>query len=136
MALNVELLRSSFALVVEREPEVTRKFYDVLFAKYPGAKPLFSRRSRTDQERMLRDMLVAIIDHLEDGPWLTQQLKALGDKHVGYGVTPEMYGWVGASLLETLESIAGPAWTPELAAAWTDAYGAIASLMQAPSPKT
>jgi hemoglobin-like flavoprotein len=133
MALNVELLRSSFALVVEREPEVTHRFYDVLFSKYPASKPLFSRKSRAEQEKMLRDMLVAIIDHLEDGPWLKAQLGALGTKHAGYGVTPEMYGWVGASLLETLASVAGPAWTPELAAAWTEAYGAIAGLMQAPS---
>jgi hemoglobin-like flavoprotein len=132
MALNVELLRSSFALVVEREPEVTSKFYDVLFAKYPAAKPLFSTRSRADQERMLRDMLVAIIDHLEDGPWLKAQLTALGNKHAGYGVRPEMYGWVGESLLATLAAVAGPAWTPELKQAWADAYGAIAGLMQAP----
>ena len=133
MALNVELLRSSFALVVEREPEVTSKFYDVLFAKYPAAKALFSGRSRTDQERMLRDMLVAIIDHLEDGPWLAAQLGALGQKHAGYGVRPEMYGWVGESLLATLAAVAGPAWTPELHQAWADAYGAVSGLMQAPS---
>jgi hemoglobin-like flavoprotein len=130
MALNVELLRSSFALVVEREPEVTSRFYDVLFRKYPQAEPLFGRRSRAEQERMLRDMLVAIVDHLEDEAWLKSQLAALGQKHAGYGVTPEMYGWVGASLLETLGSVAGDAWTPELAQAWSDAYGAVASLMQ------
>jgi len=130
MALNVELLRSSFAFVVEREPEVTRRFYDILFKNHPEAKPLFTSRSRADQERMLRDMLVAVIDHLDDGPWLSNQLAALGAKHSGYGVRPEMYGWVGASLLETLAGVAGDAWTPELAAAWSDAYGAIASLMQ------
>jgi len=132
MALNVELLRSSFALVVEREPEVTARFYDVLFKNYPQVKPLFSGTTRERQERMLRDALVAVVDHLEDAPWLETQLKALGEKHVGYGVTPEMYGWVGASLLETLAGVAGDAWTPELAAAWTEAYGAIAGLMQSP----
>jgi nitric oxide dioxygenase len=41
-----------------------------------------------------------------------------------------MYGWVGASLLATLAEVAGDEWTPELATAWTDAYGAIAGLMQ------
>ncbi len=133
MALNVELLRSSFALVVEREPQVTTRFYDVLFTKYPQVKPLFSPNGRAQQERMLRDALVAVIDHLEDAPWLDTQLKGLGKKHVGYGVTPEMYGWVGASLLETLAIVAGDDWTPELAAAWTDAYGAIAGLMQSSS---
>ncbi len=82
---------------------------------------------------MLRDMLVAVVDHLDDGPWLTEQLRALGEKHRDYGVKPEMYGWVGASLLETLASVAGDAWTPELSTAWSEAYGAIASLMQSSS---
>lgn len=130
MGLKVELLRSSFALVVEREPELTARFYDVLFARYPQVKPLFSPNGGARQQRMLSDALVAVVDHLEDAPWLQTQLQALGAKHVAYGVTPEMYGWVGASLLQTLATVAGDDWTPELAAAWTDAYGAIAGLMQ------
>jgi hemoglobin-like flavoprotein len=131
MALNADLLRSSFELVVEHEPEVTHRFYDVLFSKYPQVEPLFGRRSRADQERMLRDMLVAIVEHVEDPAWLQHQLAALGSKHLGYGVTSDMYGWVGDALLTTLADVAGPAWTPEIADTWTQAYGAIAGLMQA-----
>ena len=131
MGLNVDLLRTSFALVVEREPEVTHRFYDVLFEKYPQVKPLFGKRSRADQERMLRDMLVAIVDHVEDGSWLQNQLGALGAKHLDYGVKPEMYAWVADSLLTTLKEVAGDAWTPEIEETWTQAYGAIAGLMQA-----
>jgi hemoglobin-like flavoprotein len=41
-----------------------------------------------------------------------------------------MHGWVGSSLLATLEEVAGEAWTPELESAWSDAYGAIAGLMR------
>src|SRR5262249_53374351 len=70
LALKGDLWRSSFALVVEGEPAVTSRFYEVLFRKYPQAEPLFGRRSRAEQERMLRDMLVAIVDHLEDAAWL------------------------------------------------------------------
>ena len=79
---------------------------------------------------MLTQALVAVLDHLEDATWLTDTLKAMGAKHIDYGVTDEMYGWVGDSLLSTIAEIAGSDWTPELAAAWTEAYGAIASLMQ------
>jgi hemoglobin-like flavoprotein len=131
MGLNVDLLRTSFALVVEREPEVTHRFYDVLFEKYPQVKPLFGKRSRADQERMLRDMLVAIVDHVEDGSWLQNQLGALGSKHSDYGVKPEMYAWVGDSLLTTLKEVAGDDWTPDIEETWTQAYGAVAGLMQA-----
>jgi hemoglobin-like flavoprotein len=131
MSLNVPLLRSSFELVIERQPELTHRFYEILFQRYPKAKALFVRNTPAAQEKMLADALVAVMDHLEDVPWLTTTLKGLGAKHVGYGVTTEMYGWVGASLLATLAEVAGKDWTPGLEAAWTEAYGAISGLMQA-----
>jgi hemoglobin-like flavoprotein len=130
MALNVDLLRSSFDLVITRQPALTPRFYEILFERYPQARPLFSRNAPEKQAQMLADALVAVLDHLEDAPWLTSTLNGLGQKHVGYGVTPEMYGWVGASLLATLAEAAGDDWTPELQVAWGEAYGAIAGLMQ------
>jgi hemoglobin-like flavoprotein len=133
MSLNVHALRSSFEIVVARAPDLTHRFYEVLFARYPHARALFGRNSRPAQEEMLTRALAAVLDHLEDAPWLRATLGALGDKHTGYGVTPEMYGWVGESLLATLAEVAGPAWTPEVKGAWTEAYGAIASMMMAGS---
>ena len=130
MALNVALLRNSFDLVVERQPQLVHRFYEILFERYPQARPLFGRNTAAKQEKMLTDALVAVMDHLEDAPWLTSTLKGLGAKHVGYGVTSEMYGWVGGSLLATLAEVAGKDWTPALEIGWTEAYGAIAGLMQ------
>jgi hemoglobin-like flavoprotein len=131
MPLNVPLLRSSFELVIDRQPQLTHRFYEILFQRYPQAKALFTRNSPTTQEKMLNDALVAVLDHLEDAPWLSANLRALGARHVGYGVTADMYDWVGASLLATLAEAGGPYWTPQLASAWTDAFAAIARLMQA-----
>jgi len=130
MGLNVDLLRSSFELVASRQPMITPRFYEILFERYPQARPLFSRNAPEKQQQMLQDALGAVLDHLEDAPWLVTTLGNLGKKHVEYGVTHEMYDWVGASLLATLAEIAGADWSPELAGAWTDAYGAIAGLMQ------
>jgi hemoglobin-like flavoprotein len=130
MSLNVPLLRKSFDLVVERQPKLTPRFYEILFSRYPQARPLFGRNAQESQAQMLQEALVAVMDHIEDASWLEQTLGAMGKKHVEYGVTDEMYDWVGASLLATLAEVAGDAWTPELAQAWTAAYGAIAGLMQ------
>src|SRR5690242_12287273 len=102
MGLNVTLLRTSFELVLEREPNLTHHFYDILFARHPQAQAMFHRRPRETQEKMLAEALTAVIDHLEDAPWLSHQLGAIGAKHVEYGVTREMYGWVGEALLATL----------------------------------
>ena len=130
MALDVPLLRQSFELVLERNPTVTTRFYEILFERYPATRPLFRRNAKQVQEAMLAKALVAVMGHLEDAPWLEQTLGALGARHVDYGVTPEMYGWVGDALLSTLTEVAGSDWTPALAANWGEAYGVIVSLMR------
>lgn len=131
MALNVKLLRDSFEVVSAANPNFILRFYEILFERYPAARPLFREGGQAKQAEMLTGALVAVLDHLEDAPWLSNTLGELGAKHVGYGVKPEMYDWVGASLLATLGEVAGPAWTPELKGAWAEAYGAIVSLMVA-----
>jgi hemoglobin-like flavoprotein len=129
MALKVDLLRRSFERVTERQPQLTRRFYQVLFERHPQVAPLFSPQRRERQERMLTEALVALMEHLEDAGWLTSVLPALGARHADYGVSDQMYTWVGECLLATLAEVAGDDWTPELAAAWADAYAAVSKLM-------
>ena len=131
MSLNVNLLRQSFEVVASANPKFVSRFYEILFERYPQSRPLFPQNGMARQVEMLTQALVAVLDHLEDAPWLESTLKSLGAKHRDYGVTREMYDWVGASLLATLAEVAGPAWTPELQGAWGEAYGAIVSLMVA-----
>lgn len=131
MSLDAELLKSSFALVVDREPQFTARFYELLFERHPEARPLFNRNDPAKQQQMLQEALVAVLDHLDDAPWLRDTLGALGFQHADYGVTEPMYEWVGASLLATLEEIAGNDWSPEMAEAWGGAYGAIRDMMLA-----
>ena len=133
--LDVELLRASFDLVVTREPELTHRFYEILFERHPQVKPLFRPARRKEQERMLAEALGAVVDHLEDAAWLSGTLEALGQKHVDYGVRDEMYAWVGEALLCTLAEIAGKQWSPQLERAWAGAYEAIAAMMRAGAAK-
>lgn len=129
MSLDVQTLRSSFDLVVERSPRVTPRFYEILFTRYPQVKPLFSRNAPERQQEMLQQALVAVLDKLEDAPWLTETLRAMGAKHVSYGVEDQMYPWVADSLLATLAEVLGDDCTPQVQRAWTDALNAIAGLM-------
>jgi hemoglobin-like flavoprotein len=129
MSLDVQVLRDSFTLVAERAPDLTSRFYDVLFERYPQSRPLFGRNSRQTQADMLTRALVAVLDHVEDAAWLQETLTALGAKHADYGVTDEMYDWVGECLLATLAEVAGDVWSPSVEKAWRDAYGAISGLM-------
>jgi hemoglobin-like flavoprotein len=130
MSLDVQMLRSSFDLVIARQPQLTQRFYAILFERYPQVRPLF-RSNITSQAQMLQSALVAVLEHIEDPEWLKETLSDMGRKHVAYQVTDEMYTWVGASLLATLAEAAGSDWTAKLAQTWAAAYGAIAGLMQA-----
>ncbi len=131
MALNVTLIRTSFELILERDPEFAARFYRILFERYPQVKSMFGRNSAGAQQKMLAQALTAVVDHLEDGSWLAETLAALGAKHVGYGVSPEMYVWVGDALLAAMAEVLGDDWTPAHVHAWGEAYAAITRLMRA-----
>ncbi|HEY4060078.1 MAG TPA: globin domain-containing protein [Kofleriaceae bacterium] len=128
--LDAELLRTTFDLVIDRRPDLTVRFYEVLFQRYPDLEPMF-RGSRSMQAKMLAYAISAVIDHLDDAAWLEETLGNLGSRHAGYGVTAAMYGQVGDALLVTLAEVAGDDWSPEVQEQWTLAYTAIASMMQA-----
>ena len=131
MSLNVELLEQSFELVKPKADEFVVSFYDNLFTDYPAAKPLFEHTDMAKQAQMLKGSLVMVVSNLRKPEVLTSALKGLGARHVKYGALPAHYPLVGNSLLKTLGQYAGSAWTPDVAKAWTDAYGAIAELMLA-----
>ena len=127
--LDVALLRESLALATEREALITPRFYEILFTRYPQARPLFGGQSSQRQQQMLQEALVAVLDRIDDSRWLESTLGGLGAKHVDYGVTDEMYPWVGECLIATLAELVGDDWSAAHAAAWADAYGAIARMM-------
>ena len=129
MGNHAALLRNNLDLVIEREAHMTARFYEHLFSRYPQVRALFGRHTAEKQQEMLQRAIVAVVDHLDDGVWLDDALAALGAKHVDYGVTPEMYAWVGECLLMTLAEISGADWNTQLEAAWRDAYTAICQRM-------
>jgi hemoglobin-like flavoprotein len=129
MTLDPTILRESFDLIIDRRPDLTLRFYEILFERSPELAPMF-RRDRAVQAKMLAGAIAAVLDHLEDAPWLEATLGQLGAKHVEYGVTIEMYDQVGAALLATLAEVAAEAWTPRVELQWKLAYAAIATMLQ------
>ncbi|MGB3296185.1 MAG: globin domain-containing protein [Phormidesmis sp.] len=56
-------------------------------------------------------------------------MKSLGARHFEVGTLEEHYPLVGQALLETFASYLGAAWTTEMAAAWSEAYEVIVTVM-------
>ena len=130
MPLDIDSLETSFDAIAPRGDELVEDFYRRLFTAAPAVKPLFPD-DMTRQRKMLLAALVLLRKSLRDLDRIAPTLRALGARHVGYGALPEHYPVVGAVLIESMAHIAGDAWRPEYAAAWADAYGAVAAEMMA-----
>jgi len=128
--MDKDTLTESLLLVDGQEHALTPRFYEILFTRYPEVRPMFSADIRP-QAAMLREAIIAVLDHLDDAEWLTGTLGALGRKHAGWGVTPPMYDAVAECMIAAMGELGGSAWTPAMTAAWTEALGAVASLMLA-----
>jgi len=126
--MDKEALTESLELIDGKEQELVPRFYGILFERYPEVRPLFSSDIRP-QEEMLRESIVAVLDHLDDAPWLQRNLGALGRSHADKGVTAPMYGAVAECMVAAMEELGGEGWTPAMSAEWMAALEAVSGLM-------
>jgi hemoglobin-like flavoprotein len=129
MNLDLEALETSFDLVAPRGDELMDVFYARLFAAAPALKPLFAGTDLKRQKAMLLGTLVLLRKSLRDLEAIVPKLRELGARHVAYGAEPEHYPVVGEVLLASMAEIAGSAWMPEYARAWSVAFGIVAGAM-------
>jgi hemoglobin-like flavoprotein len=125
---QVQLVQQSFSKVVPIADQAAILFYDRLFEIAPQVKAMFPA-DMTEQRKKLIAMLAAVVNGLGDLPSILPAASALAKRHVAYGAKAAHYPVVGAALLWTLEKGLGEAWTPDLAAAWSTAYGTLSGFM-------
>jgi hemoglobin-like flavoprotein len=124
------LLEESYELALLRDADFPRLFYDILFRTRPSTRALFKSNSLNAQRTMLSKALLAAIDHLEDDAWLAEHLAPLGKEHLAYGVTPEMYDWVGDALVAAIAEVCDDDWTSAHDSAWRAAYQRLSRAMR------
>lgn len=121
----MSILRDTLELTLANDDSFPTRFYTRLFEAHPELRSLFHRSSPGAQNKMFAQKLTAIVDHIDDPSWLTRELGTLAASHVSYGVTAEMYPWVGDALLGTLAEACGDQWTAEAEHAWREAYASL-----------
>ena len=124
--MNQQLLRDTLELTLARDDTFPQRFYDILFGAHPEVRAMFKSNSPGAQNKLFAQKLAAIVDHVNDPTWLDRELGALAASHQSYGVTNEMYAWVGDALIATLREACGSGWTADAEHAWREAYGALA----------
>ena len=125
---QVTLVQQSFSKVAPISEQAAVLFYDRLFEVAPSVKSMFPA-DMTEQRKKLMGTLAVVVNGLTNLEAVLPAASALAKRHVGYGAKPEHYPVVGAALLWTLEKGLGEAWTPEVAGAWTAAYGTLSGFM-------
>lgn len=108
--------------------EMTVYFYAILFARYPEVRPMFPPGMDAQRGRLLRALL-RIVDLVDDPEGLVRFCGHLGRDHRKFGTLTAHFPAVGECLLASLARYAGPAWTADITAAWTKAYGVVAEVM-------
>jgi len=126
---QIQMIQSTWIQVVPIADTAAGLFYGKLFELDPAVKPLF-KGDMTEQGRKLMKTIGVVVNSLTRLEEILPTVQDLGKRHVAYGVEPRHYDTVGAALLWTLEQGLGPAFTPDVKAAWAAAYGTLASVMK------
>jgi hemoglobin-like flavoprotein len=125
---QVKLVQQSFEKVAPISETAAVLFYDRLFDIAPKVRSMFPT-DMTEQRRKLMATLAVVVNGLGNLESVLPAASALAKRHVSYGAKAEHYPVVGAALLWTLEKGLGDGWTPEIAEAWTAAYGTLSGFM-------
>lgn len=125
------LVQTSFAKVAPIADLAASLFYEDLFQRNPRLRSLF-KEDMAEQRRKLMSMLGTAVANLRQWEKIQAELKALGRRHVGYGVEARDYETVGAALIATLEKGLGADFTPEVRDAWLGCCETITSEMLGP----
>ncbi|WP_322629255.1 globin family protein [Halothiobacillus sp.] len=124
-----DLVRSTWAQVVPIKEKAAELFYGELFELDPSVKPMF-KNDMEEQGKKLMMSINTVVNSLDRLDPMVPILQDMGRRHKGYGVQDKHYDTVGAALLWTLEAGLGPAFTPAVKTAWTEAYTVIATVMK------
>ncbi len=125
---QITLVQSSFERLGPQLPAMATRFYQELFGRDPALRDLFT----TDlayQEVRFAEKLTEIVRAMPSLDKLLTHTRALGARHLGYGVRAADYQTVGAALFAALAAILGNSFDAQTSQAWTLAYNLVAETM-------
>jgi len=125
---QITLVQSSFERLGPDLPVLTVRFYQELFERNPALRPLFTT-DMAEQRVKFAQKLTEIVQSIPRLGELLIHTRALGARHVGYGVRAADYRTVGDSLLAALASVLGEEFDAPTREAWVLAYNIVAETM-------
>jgi hemoglobin-like flavoprotein len=126
---QVELVQSTWKMVLPISDTAAELFYGKLFDADPALKALFKGDMKA-QGRKLMQMIGTAVNGLANLGSIVPAVQDLGRRHVKYGVKDKDYDTVAGALVWTLGQGLGEKFTPEVKDAWVAAYTILAKTMK------
>ncbi|KKL01849.1 NO-inducible flavohemoprotein [Rheinheimera mesophila] len=129
-AQTIAIVKSTIPLLESAGVAITNHFYQRMFRLNPELKDIFNMTNQHSgrQQFALFSAIAAYAKNIDNLAVLTETVERVAHKHTSFFIQPEHYGIVGHHLIETLRELAPDAFTPEVEQAWTEAYGALATI--------
>jgi nitric oxide dioxygenase len=128
------IVQATLPVVAEHIQEITRRFYEHMFADHPELLDgVFNRGNQVEgaQQQALAGSVAAFASALVNTPdHLPEHLPSrIAHKHASLGIHPEQYQLVHDNLMWAIGDVLGDAVTPEIAAAWDEVYWLMANTL-------
>ena len=125
---QITLVQSSFERLGPDLPALTARFYEELFRRDPALRPLFTT-DMSEQRAKFAQKLTEIVRSMSRLSELLAHTRALGARHVGYGVRATDYQTVGEALIAAIAGVLGDEFDAQTREAWVLAYNIVAETM-------
>ena len=122
---------ASVPVLREHGVTITRTFYKNMFEEHPELTRIFNMGNQASgaQQQSLASAVFAYAANIDNADALAPVVSRIVHKHVSVGITAEHYPIVGRHLLGAIQQTLGDAATPDLLAAWGEAYGLLADAL-------
>lgn len=109
-------------------PEITTRFYTLLFADHPELLNIFNHAHQRDglQQQALATSVYEAAAHISDLGAIEPVARQIAHKHCSLNVQPEHYPIVGQYLTLAVKDILGETVTPAIEEIWKSVYVSIA----------
>lgn len=121
-------IEASVPVLREHGLAITTAFYRNMLNMHPELNNLFNQGNQANgsQQQSLASAVFAYAANIDNEAALTPVIERIVHKHVSIGILPSHYPIVAKYLLGAIKEVLGDAATPELIAAWDEAYWLLA----------
>lgn len=122
---------ASVPVLREHGLTITKTFYKNMFSAHPELHNIFNAGNQANgsQQQSLASAVFAYAANIDNADALSPVISRIVHKHASLGITAAHYPIVGEHLLGAIKEVLGDAATPELIAAWAEAYGLLAKAL-------